>query len=126
MNDFNIPLRIKHKITAIHGKSRIKEVTLVKLDNNNEVIKGSEECISCDTLLLSVDLYPDNELAKQAKILINSLTGRIELNKNSQTNIPGIFACGNVARGYDFSENMVKQSQNVGIDTSQYVRNTDF
>ena len=123
LNDFNIPLRIKHKVIAIQGKSRIEGVTLVKLDNNNEVIKGSEEYISCDALLLSVKLYPDNELAKQAKIEINSSTGQIQLNENSQTNIAGIFACGNVALGYSFSESVIKQSRNIGIRTSQYVKN---
>jgi thioredoxin reductase len=123
LNDFNIPLRTKQKVTAIKGESRIEGITLVRLDSNNEVIKDSEEYISCDALLLSVDVYPDNELAKQAKILINSTTGKIELNENLQTNIAGVFACGTVALGYDFSENVVKQSHNVGISTSQYVKN---
>jgi len=123
LSDFNIPLRMKHKVTGIQGKSRIEGVYLVKLDNNNEVIKGSEEYISCDALLLSVKLYPDNELAKQAKIEINSSTGQIQLNENLQTNISGIFACGNVALGYDFSEDVIKQSQNTGIITSHYVKN---
>ena len=122
-NDFNIPLRIKQKITAIHGESRIEGITLVKLDDNNEIIKDSEEYISCDALLLSVDLYPDNELAKQANIAINLSTGQIELNKNSQTNIIGVFACGTVALGYDFSENVVKHSRNIGISTSEYIKN---
>jgi thioredoxin reductase len=123
LSDFNIPLRTKHKIVAIKGKNRIKGVTLVKLDNNNEVIKGSEEYMTCDALLLSVDLYPDNELALKAKILINSLTGKIRLNGNSQTNIDGIFACGNVAYCHDTSENVVTQSLSVGISTSQYLKN---
>ncbi|MBU3127318.1 FAD-dependent oxidoreductase [Clostridium tagluense] len=122
LNDFNIPLRTKQKIIAIAGKSRIEGVTLVKLDDNNEVIKGSEEYISCDALLLSVKLYPDNELAKQAKIEIGSSTGQILLNEKSQTNIAGIFACGNVALGYDFSENVVNQSQNIGVVTTQYLK----
>jgi len=124
LNDFNIPLRIKHKITAIKGISRIEGVTLVKLDNNDEVIKGSEEYICCDALLLSVKLYPDNELAKQAKITMNSSTGQIELNENFQTNIEGIFACGNVVLGYDFSGNVIKQSKNIGIITSQYLKDS--
>ena len=124
LNDFNIPLRINQKITAIQGESRIEGITLAKLDNDNKVIKDSEEYVSCDALLLSVDLYPDNELAKQAEIIINSSTGRIELNENSQTNIVGVFACGTVVSGYDLSENVVKQSQNIGISTSQYVKNS--
>jgi sarcosine oxidase subunit alpha len=123
LKDFNIPLRIKHKVVAIQGQSRIQGVTLVKIDNNNGVIKNSEEFISCDALLLSVDLYPDNELAIQAKILFNSLTGQIVLNERSQTNIDGIFACGNVVYGCDISENVVKQSQNAGISVSQYLNN---
>lgn len=122
LNDFNIPLRIKQKITAIQGESRIEGITLVKLDDDNKVIKNSEEYISCDALLLSVDLYPDNELAKQAEIIINSSTGRIELNQDSQTNIVGVFACGTVVSGYDLSENIVNQSRNIGISTSQYVK----
>jgi sarcosine oxidase subunit alpha len=125
LNDFNIPLRTKHKIAAIKGKSRIKGVTLVKLDNNNEAIKDSEEYITCDALLLSVDLYPDNELALKANILIDPLTGKITLNEKSQTNIDGIFACGNVAYGYDFSGDVVTQSLNVGIRASQYLKNYD-
>lgn len=125
LNDFNIPLRLKHKIIGIKGKSRIEGVTLVKLDNNNEIIKGSEEYISCDALLLSVKLYPDNELAKQAKIAINSSTGQIKLNGNLQTNIDGIFACGNVVSGYEISENVIIQSQNIGIVTSQYLTRYD-
>ncbi len=121
LNDFSIPLKIKHKISAIEGENRIQGVTLVKLDNNNEVIVGSEEYISCDALLLSVKLYPDNELAKQAKIEIDSSTGQIRLNKDLQTNIAGVFACGNVALGYSFSESVIMQSQSMGIVTTQYL-----
>jgi thioredoxin reductase len=123
LNDFNIPLRTKQKITAIRGENRIEGVTLVKLDNNNEVIGGSEEYISCDALLLSVKLYPDNELAKQAKIEIDGSTGQILLNKKLQTNIVGIFACGNVAIGYSFSESVIKQSRNTGIAAMKYLKN---
>ena len=122
LNDFNIPLRTKQKVTAIRGESRVEGITLVKVDSNDEIIKDSEEYISCDALLLSVDLYPDNELAKQAKILINLLTGQIELNESLETNVAGIFACGTVASGYDFSENVVRQSYNIGIATSQYIK----
>ena len=123
LKNFNIPLKLKHKVIAIQGKVRIEGITLVELDNNNEIIKDSEEYISCDALLLSVDLYPDNELASQARVLINPSTGTIVVNENSQTNITGIFACGNVTLGYDFSERVVKQSINVGISTSEYVKN---
>ena len=123
LKDFNIPLQIKHKVIDIKGKTRIQGVTLIKLDNNNEVIENTQQHISCDALLLSVDVYPDNELAKQAKIIIDLLTGRIQLNEKFQTNIVGIFACGNVVLGYDFCENVVKQSNVIGTGVSQYVKN---
>ena len=124
INDFNIPIRLKHKVISIQGKSRIEGVTVAQLNNNNEVIKNSEEYITCDALLLSVALYPDNELAKQAKILVNSTKGTIELGENLQTNIGGIFACGSVAIGYNFSENVVDHSYNIGEYTSQYIKNS--
>ncbi|MGH4051834.1 MAG: NAD(P)/FAD-dependent oxidoreductase [Clostridium sp.] len=123
LNDFNIPLRTKHKVIDIQGKSRIEGITLVKLDNNNEIIKNSEEYISCDTLLLSVNLYPDNELAKQSKVIVAGSTGRIVLNENSQTNIAGVFACGSVASGYSYANNVVKQGYSIGKITSQYINN---
>lgn len=122
LNNFNIPLRVKHKIIDIKGKSRIEGITLVKLDNNNEVIKNSEEYISCDALLLSVGIYPDNELAKQAKIIVDAKTGQIEVDENSQTSIVGIFACGSVVHGYSYSQNVVNQSYDIGKSTSQYIR----
>ena len=122
LNNFNIPLRVKHKIIDIKGKSRIEGITLVKLDNNNEVIKNSEEYISCDALLLSVGIYPDNELAKKAKIIVDAKTGQIEVDENSQTSIVGIFACGSVVHGYSYSRNVVNQSYDIGKSTSQYIR----
>ena len=125
LDDFNIPLIMNHKVVAIQGKGRIEGITLAKL-SNNEVIKGSEEYISCDALLLSVDLYPDNELAKQAKILVNSSTGQIKLNEDLQTSIGGVFACGGVAIGYSFSENVVKQSYNIGKVTSKYLNKSEL
>ena len=126
LNDFNIPLRIKHKVIDIQGKSRIEGITLVKLDNNNEVIKNSEEYISCDALLLSVDLHPDNELAKQAKIPVDAKTGQIVLNENSQTNIVGIFACGSVAHGYSYAQDVVKQNYDIGKNISRYINNSEL
>jgi len=125
LKDFNIPLRTKHKIVDIQGKSRIEGITLVKLDNNNEIIKNTEEHISCDSLLLSVDLYPDNELAKQSKIIVGP-TGGIVLNGNSQTNIAGVFACGSVATGYSYAHNVVKQGYSIGKITSQYINNSEL
>jgi len=126
LKEFNIPLRLKHKVIDIKGKNRIEGITLVKLNDNNEIIESSEEYISCDALLLSVDLYPDNELAKQAKILVNSSTGRIELNENSLTNMDGVFACGSVAYGYGFNKNIVQKNYDIGKCTSQYIKNSNF
>ena len=126
LNDFNIPLRVKHKVIDIQGKSRIEGVTLAKIDNNNEVIKNSEQHISCDALLLSVDIYPDNELAKQAKILVDAKTGQIELNENSQTNIVGVFACGSVVHGYNYVQNVVKQSYDIGKSISRYIKDSEL
>ena len=126
LNNFSIPLKLKRKITDIQGDVRIEGVTLVTLDKDNHVIEGSEEYISCDALLVSVDLYPDNELAKQAKVLIDTSTGQIKLNDNLETNISGIFACGNVALGYDFSESVIKQSYQVGTNASKYLNSSDL
>ena len=68
LRDFDIPLKLSHTVTEIHGDERITGVTISQVDSKMQPIKGTEEYIKCDTLLLSVGLIPENELTKQANI----------------------------------------------------------
>lgn len=101
LEDYGIPLFLNHTVTLIEGKERIDAVKISKVDENMNIIEGSEKRIECDTLLLSLGLIPENELASMAGIEIDELTGGAVVNQNFETGIPGIFAVGNCLHVYD-------------------------
>lgn len=120
LNDFDIPLMLNHTVIEVHGRKRVEGVTIAKVDENRRIIKGSEEYISCDTLLLSVGLIPENELSKKAGIKLDKVTGGPLVDENMHTSVHGIFACGNVAQVHDLVDNVTKESRKAGKSAALY------
>lgn len=121
LEDFNIPLKLSHTIINIHGNDRLEGVTIAQVDNNKKPIKGTEEYISCDTLLLSVGLLPENELSRNANVKLSKVTGGPIVDESMQTNIPGIFSCGNVLHVHDLVDNVTKESYAAGRNAANYI-----
>ena len=101
LNDFDIPLMLSHTVTEIHGTDRLVGVTISAVDENRRPILGTEQYIPCDTLLLSCGLIPENELSKTAGVSLSKITGGAIVNGGRETDVPGIFACGNVLHVHD-------------------------
>ncbi len=99
--DYDIPLQLQHTVKRILGNQRVEAIESVRVNEKWEPIPGTEEVIPCDTLLLSVGLIPENELSKKAGVQIDPLTGGPVVDNNFETNVPGIFAAGNVVHVYD-------------------------
>jgi NADPH-dependent 2,4-dienoyl-CoA reductase/sulfur reductase-like enzyme len=99
--DFDIELQLKHTVKNIIGKNRVEAIEAVAVDDRWNYIPGTEEIIPCDTLLLSVGLIPENELSRQAGVLIDPVTAGPYVDDGFQTNIPGIYSAGNVVHVYD-------------------------
>ncbi len=99
--DYGIPLNLSHTVVRINGRKRLESVTIAAVDESRSVIKGSEEVIPCDTLVLSVGLIPENELSKMAGVKIDPLTNGPLVDETMQTSAEGIFAAGNVVHVYD-------------------------
>ncbi|KAJ53433.1 NADPH-dependent 2,4-dienoyl-CoA reductase/sulfur reductase-like enzyme [Clostridium tetanomorphum] len=121
LDDFDIPLKLSHTITKIEGRDRVTGVTVSKVDNNLKPIKGTEEYIACDTLLLSVGLLPENELSRQAGVKLG-VTGGPEVDETMGTNIEGIFACGNVLHVHDLVDFVTEESYNAGKNAADYIK----
>lgn len=122
LDDFGIPLKLAHTVTEIKGKDRLTGVTIAKVDENRRPIKGTEEYISCDTLLLSVGLIPDNGLSLKAGVKLSGVTGGPEVNEIMATNQEGIFACGNVLHVHDLVDHVTGESYNAGRNAAAYVK----
>jgi NADPH-dependent 2,4-dienoyl-CoA reductase/sulfur reductase-like enzyme len=119
LNDFNIPLLLNHTIISIDGRNRLEKITISKVDKNKKPIKGTEKIVKCDTLLISVGLIPENELSKEAGIIIDNCTGGPKVDQNFETNIQGIFACGNCLQVYDNVDLLAKHSKIAGRNSAK-------
>ena len=123
LNDFNIPLKLSHTVVKIHGKERLEGVTIAKVEGRKPV-PGTEEFIPCDTLLLSVGLIPENELSKSAGVSLDRITSGPVVDQNRQTNVEGIFACGNVLHVHDLVDYVSEESEIAGRSAAEYILNT--
>lgn len=114
LHDFDIPLHLEHTVTQIHGEQRVEAVTIAKVDNNKRPINGTERHIECDTLLLSVGLIPENELSRMAGVALDPLAGGPVVDERRETNIPGIFAGGNVVHVHDLVDDVSWEAEIAG------------
>ena len=121
LNDFNIPLRLSCTVIDIHGKDRVEGVTIANVDENRKPIKGTEEFIECDTLLLSVGLIPENELTRAVGIELDPVTNGAVVNEFRETSHKGVFACGNVLHVHDLVDYVTLESQTAGEGAARYV-----
>ena len=125
LNDFNIPLKLSHTVVEVHGKDRVEGVTIAKVDENRRPIAETREFIPCDTLLLSVGLLPENELSKTATVPLDRITGGAVVDQDRQTEIPGIFACGNVLHVHDLVDFVSEEAEIAGKSAAAYIKNEE-
>jgi NADPH-dependent 2,4-dienoyl-CoA reductase/sulfur reductase-like enzyme len=111
LQDFDIPLLLSHTVTEIHGDRRVEGVTLARVDSEFNPIQGTEHFTTCDTLLLSVGLIPENELSRAAGIRMDPSTGGAYVNDFFETGIQGIFSCGNVLHVNDLADNVSSEGR---------------
>lgn len=121
LHDFDIPLKLSHTVVNIHGKERITGVTVAEVDQNRKPLPGTEEEISCDTLLLSVGLIPENELSRDAGISLDPITGGALVDQDRETGIPGVFACGNVLHVHDLVDFVSEEAALAGRAAAEYI-----
>ena len=124
LDDYSIPLLLSHTVVSIEGKERVEGVIIAQVDENFKPIKGTEKHYSCDTLLLSVGLIPENELSKQIGISLNPVTNGPEVNEMLETNSSGVFACGNVLHVHDLVDYVSEEAHTAGKNAVKYIQNS--
>jgi NADPH-dependent 2,4-dienoyl-CoA reductase/sulfur reductase-like enzyme len=114
LDDYCIPLHLSHTVVDIKGKKRVEGVTVAQVDPQMRPIEGTEREVSCDTLLLSVGLIPENELSRMAGLAMDPMTGGPVVDEAMETSVLGIFACGNVVHVYDLVDDVSKAGETAG------------
>ena len=122
LEDFDIPLLLSHTVVEIHGKKRLEGVTLARVDEQRCPVAGTEQYISCDTLLLSVGLLPENELSVQAGVQLSGITGGPVVGDDLSTSVDGVFACGNVLHVHDLVDFVSQEAAQAGESAARYLQ----
>ena len=121
LDDFGIPLKLSHTVVAVHGKERVTGVTVAQVDENRVPIPGTEEEISCDTLLLSCGLIPENELSRGLGVDLNPVTNGPTVNESLETSVSGVFAAGNVLHVHDLVDFVSQEAAAAGRAAAEYL-----
>ena len=122
LDDFDIPLKLSHTVINIEGKHRVEAVTIAEVGPDRKPIPGTEERYTCDTLLLSCGLLPENELSKSAGVELSQVTSGPVVNDSLETSVDGIFACGNVLHVHDLVDFVSQEAAAAGKNAAAYIK----
>jgi NADPH-dependent 2,4-dienoyl-CoA reductase/sulfur reductase-like enzyme len=100
LHEFGIPLHLSTTVVHIHGalQPRLAEAWDVP----------------CDTLLVSIGLIPDNELARTLGVRLDPVTTGPVVTSSMETSRDGVFACGNTVHIHDLVDWVSQESQLAG------------
>jgi NADPH-dependent 2,4-dienoyl-CoA reductase/sulfur reductase-like enzyme len=122
LNDYEIPLFLNTTVTEIVGKGRLEGVRVASVGEDRAPIPETERFVPCDTLLLSVGLIPENELSRDAGVLMDPVTGGAVVDDSFMTSVEGIFACGNVLHVHDLVDWVSVEAEAAGRFAACHVR----
>ena len=122
LDDFDIPLYLSHTVTKVRGSSRLEAVTVAEVDSDMRAIPGTEREIPCDTLILSVGLIPENEVALGAGVELDPRTGGPLVDEHHQSTVPGIFSAGNALHVHDLVDYVSLEAEELARSVALYLR----
>ena len=122
LEDYGIPLYLSTTAIEIHGRDRITGVTLAKIGPRGGIVPGSQRLVACDTLMLSVGLIAENELAKKAGVALSPITGGPVVDDRFQTSVPGIFSAGNALQVHDLVDYVSLEAEKAGQGAAMHAR----
>lgn len=122
LDDFGIPLKLSHTVIDIRGKERLEGITLAAVDDKGKPIPGTEEDYTCDTLLLSCGLIPENEISRSIGVDMEPVTSGPIVNESLETSVEGVFACGNVLHVHDLVDFVSEEAAAAGRNAAAYVK----
>ncbi|SEL19067.1 NAD(P)/FAD-dependent oxidoreductase [Ruminococcus albus] len=122
LDDFGIPLLLSHTVVDIKGKEKLEGVVIAEVDSTNTPIAGTEQFYPCDTLLLSCGLIPENELSKNCGVAIDPRTNGPIVDEGLETDIDGVFACGNVLHVHDLVDFVSEEAARAGESAASFVK----
>ncbi|MFR1727292.1 NAD(P)/FAD-dependent oxidoreductase [[Clostridium] hylemonae] len=120
LEDYDIPLYLSRTVTRVFGDDRVQAVEVMQVDGGMRPVPGTEELIECDTLILSVGLIPENEIAESLGVPICPGTRGPVCDSHFMTGVPGIFSCGNALHVNDLVDHVSESGELAGAAAAHY------
>ncbi|MCM1289437.1 MAG: NAD(P)/FAD-dependent oxidoreductase [Corallococcus sp.] len=118
LNDFDIPMHLSSTVTRVFGETRLTAVEISKVDDKMQPIKGTEQLVRCDTLVLAVGLIPENEIAAMLDVPLDAKTKGAFVDQNCQTYVEGVYACGNALHVNDLVDYVSESGETAGANAA--------
>lgn len=122
LEDYGIPLYLSHTVTRVFGDDRVESCEISEVDKNLVPIPGTERIVECDSIILSVGLIPENEIAEKLNIKIDNRTKGPYVDQKLMTEIPGIFSCGNALHVNDLVDYVSESGKTAGESAAEYCK----
>ena len=78
--------------------------------------------IHCDTLILSVGLIPENEIAESMQVRMDPKTKGPLCDSSAMTSVPGVFSCGNAYHVNDLVDYVSESGELAGASAAEYAK----
>ena len=121
LDDFGIPLHLSRTVTRIIGDDRVEAVETAAVDEKMRPVAGTEEQLFCDGVILSVGLIPENEVGETLGVPMDPVTKGPLMDQNGQTQIPGVFVCGNAGHVNDLVDYVTESGERAGAAAAAFV-----
>ena len=121
LHDFDIPLHLSTTVVEIHGSERVTGVTVAPVTPDLEPLLDQAWTVRCDTVLLSIGLIPESELARTLGAHIDPVTRGPVVASTMETSRPGVFAAGNVVHIHDLVDFVANEAYMAGTGAGNFV-----
>lgn len=122
LTDFDIPLYTSRTVTRVFGSERLEAVEVCETDSQMRPVPGTAQRIPCDALILSVGLIPENELALGLGLSLDPRTKGPQCDQRMQTELPGLFCCGNALHVSDLVDYVSESGETAGRGAADFAR----
>ena len=120
LEDYDIDLHLRKTVTRVHGTRRVEAVTVSSVDEKGRPVRGTEQELPCDTLILSVGLIPENDLLQPLGLRLDSITRGPAVDQTGMTEIPGLFSCGNALQVNDLVDYVSESGRTAGTAAARF------
>jgi len=117
-----VPIYVGHTIKRVYGKEEVEGVEIAALDENWNMIPGTEKQFEADTICLAVGLNPMTELVWMVGCkfdYIPAFGGHVPLHdENMETTVPGVYVAGDVT-GVEEASSAMEEGNLAGVAAAE-------